>query len=140
MGEDRAILLRLLGRVLPSGVDRLRFGELQEVEGELPLSILRPGAEENRLHQGATQSVPIVGKGNRHAELLPNAGTLAQDDVKHGTVDGVVGAIEESRTHDPRGLAETVDPPLALLVAGGIPGEVVMNDRVEEILEVDALG
>ena len=38
------------------------------------------------------------------------------------------------------GLAVAVDPALALLVAGGVPGEVVVEDGVEVLLEVDPLG
>ena len=39
-----------------------------------------------------------------------------------------------------RALAEAVDPALALLVAGRVPGQVVVDDGVEVLLEVDALG
>ena len=37
-------------------------------------------------------------------------------------------------------LAESVDAALALFVAGGIPGEVVVHDGGESVLEVDAFG
>ncbi len=33
---------------------------------------------------------------------------------------------------------KTVDPALALLVLGGVPAEVVVDDGVETVLEVDA--
>ena len=39
-----------------------------------------------------------------------------------------------------RALAEAVDAAFALLVPGGVPGEVVVDDGVEVVLEVDALG
>ncbi len=37
-------------------------------------------------------------------------------------------------------MAKAVDTAFALLVAGGIPGRVVLNDGVRELLEVDAFG
>ena len=37
-------------------------------------------------------------------------------------------------------LAEAVDAALALLVAGRVPGQVVVDDGVEVVLQVDALG
>ena len=39
-----------------------------------------------------------------------------------------------------RALAEPVDPALALLVPGRVPGQVVVDDGVEVVLQVDALG
>ena len=37
-------------------------------------------------------------------------------------------------------LAEPVDAALALLVPGRVPGQVVVDDGLEVVLEVDALG
>ena len=37
-------------------------------------------------------------------------------------------------------MAEAIDSALTLLVAGGIPSEVVVNDGGEDVLEVDAFG
>jgi hypothetical protein len=42
--------------------------------------------------------------------------------------------------HHQGGLAVAVDAALALLVAGGVPREVVVDDGVEVLLEVDAFG
>ncbi len=65
---------------------------------------------------------------------------LAEQDVEDDAVDAVVPAEDGDRTHDVAGLPETVDSTFALLVAGGVPGQVVVDDGLEVLLEVDALG
>ena len=64
---------------------------------------------------------------------------LAEQDVEHDAVDLVVRAVEGERADDVAWLAEAVDAALALLVAGGVPGQVVVDDGVEVLLQVDAL-
>src|SRR5690606_7327331 len=51
-----------------------------------------------------------------------------------------VRAVEQRRTHHAPLLPEAIDASLALLVARGIPREIVVNDRVEVVLEVHTLG
>ena len=53
---------------------------------------------------------------------------------------GVVRAVERDDLDLGAALAVAVDAALALLVAGRVPREVVVDDRVEAVLEVDALG
>ena len=88
------------------------------------------------------QRVAVVGQRHRHAELLADLLGLAEDDLEHGAVDGVVRAVEQRRATRTglRLLAEAIDAPLALFVARRVPREVVVNDGVEVVLEVDALG
>ena len=64
---------------------------------------------------------------------------LAQQDVEDDAVDPVVAAVVGEHAHRVASLAVAVDAALALLVAGRVPGEVVVDDRVEVLLEVDAL-
>jgi hypothetical protein len=64
---------------------------------------------------------------------------LAQENLQHDAVDGAVRRVERDRANDRALLAEAVDATLALLMAGRIPGEVVMDDGVKTVLEVDAL-
>ena len=52
----------------------------------------------------------------------------------------VVGAVDGDGAHDVGGLAEPVDAALALFVAGRVPGQVVVHDGLERVLQVDALG
>ena len=61
----------------------------------------------------------------------------ANQDVENQSVDLVVHAVIGHHADDFRGLSVAVDPPLALLVPGGVPGEVVVNDGVKVLLEVD---
>jgi hypothetical protein len=65
---------------------------------------------------------------------------LAEEDLEDDAVDGVVLAVEGDGADCGARLAVTIDAALALLVAGGVPGEVVVEDGVEGVLEVDALG
>ena len=64
---------------------------------------------------------------------------LAQEHVEDDLVDLVVGAVEQHRLDLGARLAEAVDPALPLFEAVGVPGQVVVHDRVEMLLEVDAL-
>ena len=65
---------------------------------------------------------------------------LADQDVEDDAVDAVVLAVEGDGADDVAPLAEPVDAAFALLVPGGVPGQVVVDDGVEVLLEVDALG
>ena len=64
----------------------------------------------------------------------------ADEDVEHDAVDAVVFAVVGDGAHGGCALAEAVDPAFALLVAGGVPGQVVVHDRGEAVLQVDAFG
>jgi hypothetical protein len=65
---------------------------------------------------------------------------LADEDFEDLAVDAVVAAVDGDDADVFRPLAEAVDAAFALLVPGGVPGEVVVDDGVEVVLEVDALG
>ena len=65
---------------------------------------------------------------------------LADQDVEDDAVDGVVRAVPGDDPHLGLLLPEAIHPALALLVAGGVPGEVVVQDGIEVLLEVDAFG
>ena len=87
-----------------------------------------------------TASMHLVGVGgdrHRNAERAADRLVLADQDVEHESVDLVVDAVIGDHPDDLRGLAVAVDPPLALLVAGGVPRQVVMDDGVEVLLQVD---
>ena len=65
---------------------------------------------------------------------------LADQHVEHDAVDAVVLAVEGEGADDVPALAVAVDAAFALLVAGGVPGQVVVDDGGEVLLQVDALG
>ena len=81
-----------------------------------------------------------AGTGTRDAERVADRARLAQQHVEHDLVDLVVGAVEQDGLHLGARLAEAVDAALALLQAVRVPGQVVVDDGVEVLLEVDALG
>jgi len=64
---------------------------------------------------------------------------LAEEDVEHHAVDLVVHAEDRDHADLRARLAEAVDAALPLVVAGGVPRKVVVDDGVEVGLEVDAL-
>src|SRR5206468_3256009 len=73
------------------------------------------------------------------AEVALDALVLADEYFQDHPVDRVVGAVVRDDAHLGLLLPETVYATLALLVARGIPGQVVVQHRVEVLLEVDAL-
>ena len=64
----------------------------------------------------------------------------ADQHLQHDAVDAVVLAVVGDGAHGVGVLAEAVDAALALFVAGGVPGQVVVDDGGEAVLQVDALG
>ena len=64
----------------------------------------------------------------------------ADQHVQDDAVDAVVLAVDGDGADVGGALAEPVDAALALFVPGGVPGQVVVDDGLEGVLEVDALG
>ena len=56
---------------------------------------------------------------------------LANEDFQDDTVNLIVGAVIGQHFDFGLGLAEAIDTPLSLFVSGGVPAQVVMDDRVE---------
>jgi len=78
--------------------------------------------------------------GERHIDAggsldLPD---LAQQNIEHHAIDRVVGTIEQAGLDHGCHLAKPVDTAFPLLQPVGIPGQVVVQDGGELILEVDA--
>jgi hypothetical protein len=65
---------------------------------------------------------------------------FADQDVEDHAVDLVVYPVVGEDADRVFGLAVALDTALALFVAGGVPGEVVVEDGVEVLLEVYSLG
>jgi hypothetical protein len=63
----------------------------------------------------------------------------ADQHVEDHTVDLVVGAVVGDRPDRGGELPEPVDPAFPLLVSGGVPGQVVVHDGGEALLQVDPL-
>ena len=137
--ENGAVALGALGHVGPDHVEPLHAGQVVEVEALLQLLAAHARAQ-YRLHQRLGERVVVVGQRHRHAEFVADLLGLAQDDLQHHGVDRVVGAVHQGGAHHAALLTEAVDTAFTLLVAGGVPAQVVVHHRAEERLQVDALG
>ena len=62
---------------------------------------------------------------------------LAQEHLQHDPVNLVVDAVVGHRAYHALRLAVAIHPALALLVAGRVPAQVVVQHRVEVLLQVD---
>jgi len=141
--EDGAVGLRLLQGVFPRGGERLELLRDDRIETEIELrtGLASAGAlEQRRLDHRVVDPLGILRKRHHHPEILPDEVGLLEDHLEDETVDRVVLPVEHGAADFLRLLAEAIDTALALLVAGGIPREVVMDDRGEAVLEVDAFG
>ena len=106
-------------------------------------SICRPGPGRRRSTLPTTASTTrsaSTGTGTLTPSALRIARALRSRTLEDDLVDLVVGAVEEDGLDLVARLAEAVDAALALLEAVRVPGQVVVDDRVEVLLEVDALG
>ena len=112
-------------------------GGAREVEVELVggLAAQQQGLPD-RFHHGGGVHRDGHGNPGGAADLV----VAADEDVEHDAVDAVVFAVVGDGAHGGGALAEPVDPAFALLVAGRIPGQVVVHDGSEPVLEVDAFG
>ena len=97
-------------------------------------------AQQHGVEQGLGELAFVVGHGHQHAQFFANAFGLAQNHLQHGAIDGVVFAVKHGAAHFLGLLAEAVHAAFALLVAGGVPAQVVMHHGGEQALQVDAFG
>jgi hypothetical protein len=138
LGEDGARLTLAVGGGVPRAIELATLGS-GEFEGGLAVGggvVAEEQALEDRLGDGVCVHRDRYGD----AELVVDGAVLAEEDLEDDAVDGVVLAVEGDGADCGARLAVTIDAALALLVAGGVPGEVVVEDGVEGVLEVDALG
>jgi hypothetical protein len=127
-----------VGGGVPRAIELATLGS-GEFEGGLAVGggvVAEEQALEDRLGDGVCVHRDRYGD----AELVVDGAVLAEEDLEDDAVDGVVLAVEGDGADCGARLAVTIDAALALLVAGGVPGEVVVEDGVEGVLEVDALG
>jgi len=96
-------------------------------------------SQNDALEDGLDDPIRVEWYGDRHAERLPDLLVLSQEDLEDDSVDAVVAPVDHHHLDRPSWLAIAVHPPLALLVARGVPGQVVVHHGGEVVLEVDAL-
>ena len=102
--------------------------------GDFPARI-----NEERLGDGVDDALGVCRKGNVDPGGALDLPHLAQENIQHDAVNGVVGAIQQAGFHLGGNLPETVYTPFALFQAVRIPGKIVMKDGSELVLKVDTL-
>ena len=96
-------------------------------------------AQQQSLGEGVDEALAVARDRYGDSGGLGDGAVPADQDVEDDAVDAVVLAVERDGTHDVAALEVPVDAALALLVASGVPAEVVVDDRGEALLQVDAL-
>ena len=97
-------------------------------------------AKDEALEDGLHDERGVGGQGHGDAGGLADGFVLADEDIEDDTVDGVVDAVVGDGADGLGALPEPVDATFALFVPGGVPGEVVVDDGGEVVLQVDAFG
>ena len=95
---------------------------------------------QRRPDKGLPDAGVVLGKVYREAQVKFNLLRFFKDNVEDKPVYRVVLSVNHGTAHLGRFLPEAVYPALALFMAGGIPGQIVMNNRVKTVLKVDAFG
>ena len=134
--EVAALALLALGGLVPRLVQAARIRRLQS---QLELNRSPPAAQQHVVDDGLDDLLRLDRNRHGDAEIAPNLLRLADEHVQDDLIDGIVRAVEQDRLHARLRLTETIDAALALLQPVGIPGQVVVHDGVEVVLQIDAL-
>ena len=140
LGKDRPILLLAIPRIRPHVVQglQLRAAGVKLVK-EVRLMGIGLVLQQECLQQRFADTRVVRRHRHADAEFTADLGRLADNDIKHKSVHGILMAVEHHAAHFTARLSVAVNTPFALLVPRRIPDHVVMNDRVKPMLEVDAL-
>ena len=117
---------------------QLLLGDLAEVEGELVGGVPWPRSSRPSMRASTTVS-ESSGTGTETPVALRIAWCLRSRTSRTMPSIWLSRAVEGDRADDVAWLAEPVDAALALLVAGGVPGQVVVDDGLELLLQVHPL-
>ena len=95
-------------------------------------------AQEHGVHQSAGDGAALVRQRNGNAGSLADRVGLAQDDVENRSINGAIRRVEQHGSNDLRRLTEAIHATFPLLMTGRVPGQIVVDDGIEQGLEVDA--
>ena len=142
MGEKATRALLAVGGVGPFQIKKLALRAHDVFEsGQNRLSrVERIAAQDEALHDGGDDLVRVHRHGHGNAKRPADVLVLSEEDFEHDAVNLVVHAVVGDDLDVRAALAEAVHAAFALFVACGIPREVVVEYRIEIILEVDAFG
>jgi hypothetical protein len=96
-------------------------------------------SEEQALKHRLYDLLAIDRHGDGDPEGITDGAVFPEKHIEHNAVDLIVYAIVGQHPDLASLLAEPIYSAIPLLVASGIPREVVMNDGVEFVLKVDSL-
>ena len=140
VGKAGAALPLAVARILPLVVQLLllRVVLVNEIEHELLRAFLI--AEQRPFEQRLGDL--LAGAGDRHGypEIALYVLVLPDQDIEDHAVDRVVGTEVGNHPHLGRALSKPINPALALLVARGVPRQVVVEYGIEVLLQIDPFG
>lgn len=134
LGEAGAPDALALGVLVPT-LQKL-FGSVG-AKGECQLCLA--WALKDAVHKEFGQPALIFGDGDIGPQLASDLVRLLDQDGDHFSVDGVIASVQAHHSDARARLAKAVDAPFTLLETVWVPGQVVVEDSVEQFLEVDAL-
>ena len=108
---------------------------LAEIEGHLRRFLALEQSSDDGFHHG----LAVHWNWNADAERFVDFSGFLDQHIQNYAVDYVVGAVEKDRFDFRSRLTVPIHSSLALLKPIGIPWQVVMQDRIEMILKIDAL-
>ena len=121
----------------------LRLVELVEVETELVLDPMCRDStvrvDEQCLRNGVNDALAIFREWHVDADGPLDLTHLAENHFQHDAVNWIIRPVQQIGFHDGCGLAKSVNPTFALFQPIGIPRQVVVQNRREIALEIDAL-
>jgi hypothetical protein len=126
LGEERAREFLAVGGGAPPRLERRQAGRVVGRGGEGEGQLRPLAAQQGALEDGGHDLFRVGGNRDGYAERGADGAVLAQEHVQDDAVNLVVGAVIGDDPNLPAGLAVAVHAALALLMAGGIPGEVIV--------------
>lgn len=120
----------------------MEFGHLRdpEVQEQLLRVPPAPSAKDERFKHRLSDALAFLGHGHMRAQRAVDLARLVEEDLDHHAVHRVVPPEEPHRLDPLGGLPIAVHAPFALFESVRIPGQVVVHDRRELLLEIHAFG
>ncbi len=122
-------------RAASSNLPRSKFELLPSSRA---FAICRFGIEQESLCDAVDNALGVLRKWNIDAGRALDLAHLSQEHVEDDAIDGIVATEEQAGFHLGRGLAKAINAAFALLEAIRIPRQIIVENRGEGLLEIDA--